>query len=756
MGAAGAPGLVTLEERVEDLLARMTLAEKVAQLGGAWFGRLLNGDDLDDEKLEPVLGEGIGHLTCIATDSYAEPERTAAFANRIQRFLVERTRLGIPALLHEEAVAGLCARGATQYPQAIGLASTWDPSLVQEVARSIRRHMLAVGARVALAPVVDIAADPRWGRLEETYGEDPELAARLAVAFVRGLQGDELAAGVAATAKHFLAHGAPDGGFNHGALSMGPRRLRDVIAAPFRAAINEAGLAGVMSAYHEIDGLPCTASAEVLTTLLRDDLGFDGVVVSDYWAVTHLETFHRTAAGPADAARQALEAGVDVELPALDRYRTLTDEALIDRAVRRVLAQKFALGLFDQPYVDTTAAPLAFDTPADRVLARRAAFESLVLLTNDGTLPIGVSAGRVAVLGPAADDRRLLLGDYHYPAHVEGVLGARIDYVDMVTPLAGLRAALPRAVVDHAAGVPLAGDVDEAELERAVALAEAAGVAVVCVGGLSGVTRAATSGELRDVAHLELPAAQRRLVAEVAATGTPTAVVVLSGRAHALTAEVAAAGAVLLAWLPGEEGGNGIADVLTGAVSPSGRLPVSLLRTAGQVGVSSGHHKGGGRSQLWGPYVDEPAEPLFCLGHGLSYTMFDYTDLLVASGSTADPVTVAVTVTNAGRRAGEEVVQVYLCDEVTSVGQPERRLIAFARVALEAGAAGRVVFDIPAGRLGFTGRDGRFVVEPGAMTFLVGASWADVRLSATVDLTGAAEHPDPNTVAPCRHLFEGA
>ena len=755
MGAAGAPGLVLLDERVEELLARMTLGEKVAQLGGAWFGRLLTGDDLDDEKLEAALGEGIGHITSIASDSFAPPHRTAAFANRIQRFLVERTRLGIPALLHEEAVAGLCARGATQFPQAIGLASTWDPALVEAVAQSIRRHMRAVGARVALAPVVDLAADPRWGRLEETYGEDPELASRLAVAFVRGLQGDDLTAGVAATAKHFLAHGAPDGGFNHGAMSMGPRRLRDVIAAPFRAAVNEAGLAGVMSAYHEIDGLPCTSSPEILTALLRHDLGFAGVVVSDYWAVTHLETFHHVAAGPAEVARLALEAGVDVELPALDRFRHLTDEAPIDRAVRRVLAQKFALGLFDDPYVDPAAAPPAFDPPADRALARRAAAESLVLLTNDGTLPI-TGAERVAVLGPAAGDRRLLLGDYHYPAHVEGVLGARLDYVDMVTPLAGLGAALPGAVVEHVAGVPLVGDVDVADLEEAVAAARAADVAVVCVGGLSGVTRAATSGELRDAAHLELPAGQRRLVAGVAATGTPTVVVVLSGRAHALTEEVAAAGAVLLAWLPGEEGGKAIADVLTGRTAPSGRLPVSLLRTAGQVGVSSGHHKGGGSSQLWGPYVDEPAEPLFSLGHGLSYTTFDYTDLAVACGSTAEPVHVAVTVTNAGRRAGEEVVQVYLRDEVTSVGQPERRLLAFARVALAAGRSARVSFAIPAGRLGFTGRDGRFVVEPGAMTFLAGASWADVRASMTVELTGTDDHPDPNTVAPCRHFIEGA
>jgi beta-glucosidase len=750
MGASGAPlvvdrsGRQPVDVRVEELLGRMTLAEKVAQLGGAWFGRLLDDDDLGDDKLRAALGNGIGHITCIATDSYAGPERTAALANRIQRFLVDHTRLGIPGLLHEEALAGLCAKGATQFPQAIGLAGTWDPELVQEVAASCRRHMVAVGARVALAPVIDIASDPRWGRLEETYGEDPELASRMAVAYVRGLQGHDLAHGVAATAKHFLGHGAPEGGFNHGAVSMGPRRLRDVAAAPFRAAVHEAGLAGVMSAYHEIDGLPCSGSPEILRDLLRDELAFDGVVVADYWAVTHLQTFHHVAADAAGAARQAIEAGVDVELPALDHFRHIpalveagvVDEAVVDRAVRRVLAQKFALGLFDDPTVDEAAAPLAFDTPADRALARRAAAESLVVLTNDGTLPLDPSrVRRVAVLGPAADDRRLLLGDYHYPAHIEGFLGAPLDYVDMVTPLEGLRRALPDAEIVHTA--------------------QGADVAIVFVGGMSGTTRAATSGELRDAAHLELATVQRRLVAEVAATGTPTVVVVLSGRAHALTEEARAANAMVMAWLPGEEGGSAIADVITGARSPSGRLPVSLLRTAGQVGVGSGHHKGSGRSELWGPYIDEPAEPLFCFGHGLSYTTFEYRDPRVTSGSTSQPVLLSVTVANTGPRPGVEVVQVYARDEVTSVGQPERRLVAFARVALDAGEAKLVTFDIPAGRLGFTGRDGRFVVEPGAVTFLVGASSQDVLAEVSVELTGDDHHPDPNNVAPCRHLIQG-
>ena len=781
--AAPLPGVPTypyrdptlpVDDRVEDLLARMTLSEKVAQLGGAWFGHLVTDGELDGHKLELALRHGIGHVTRIAVESGRGPESIAAYANQIQRFLRERTRLGIPALIHEEALAGMCARGAAQFPQAIGLASTWDPAVVEAVATSCRRHLRAVGAGVALAPVVDIARDPRWGRLEETYGEDPELASRMAVAYVRGLQGGtaDLAQGVAATAKHFLGHGVPDGGFNHGAVSIGPRQLRDVFAAPFRAAIHEAGLANVMSAYHEVDGLPCSGSAELLSGILREELAFDGVVLADYWAVTHLETFHHVAGDGASAARQAVEAGVDVELPALDRYRHLEalveagelDVAVVDRAVTRVVRQKFLLGLFEAATVDERAAPLAFDTVEDRALARLAAARSLILLRNDGTLPLDpCRLHRVAVLGPAAADGRLLLGDYHYAAQAEAVVepspagfGPRLDDLPVITPLEGLRRALPDSVVGHVAGAPLTGDAHPDQVGRAVAAARRADVAIVCVGGLSGVTPAATSGELRDAAHLELPPGQRHLVTAVAATGTPTVVVVVSGRAHALTVEAAAASALVLAWLPGEEGGSALGDVLTGRTSPGGRLPVSLLRTAGQVGVSSGHPKGGGSSQAFGPYVDEPSGPLFCFGHGLSYTTFEYDNLAVTGASTSGTIRIAVTVRNTGTRPGDEVTQVYARDEVTSVGQPERRLVAFARVNIAAGEARRLIFDVPVARLGFSGRDGRFVVEPGRVTFLVGSSHDDIRASARVDITGDADHPNPNTVPAFRHAIEGA
>jgi beta-glucosidase len=722
----------SIDERVDDLLSQMTIEERCAQLGGAWFSRLIVAGDLDQERMQKRLGLGIGHITRIAAESGMGPDRTALWANEIQRFLVERTRLGIPAIVHEEAVAGFCAQGATQFPQAIGLASTWDPALVQQVAATAGRQMRAVGARLALSPVLDIARDPRWGRLEETYGEDPELSSRMAVAYVTGIQGE----GVHATAKHFLGYGVPDGGFNHGEMSVGPRRLRDVIAAPFRAAINEAGLAAVMNAYNEVDGLPCAGSREILTDLLRGELGFEGVVVADYWAVTLLETFHHTAASKAECARQAVTAGIDVELPSYDCYRTLPDQVdsgmltsdVIETACRRVLREKFLLGLFEDPYVDEDAAPAVFDTVENRALARQAAARSIVLLQNDGVLPLR-EGQRLAVIGESADDPRVLLGDYSFPAHLEmaheqGGLAPTAGGADRdlppqnptITPLAALAERFDIVGVD------------------------AADVVVICVGGRNGLTRRDTSGEFRDVTDLRLSDDDRRLIAEAAARGTPTVVVVIGGRAHSLEEVVPHANALVMAWQPGEEGGAGLADVLSGDVDAGGRLPVSLLRSAGQVGVHGGHHHGGGRSMFLTDYVDAPATPLFPFGHGLSYTSWTYSDLTVECGSTTDDVVVSVTATNTGSRDGEDVVQVYARDEVASVGVPVRRLVGFNRIAASTGGSVRLSFTIPSGRLGFHDASMRFVVEPGEVTFSVGDA------ESTVSLTGDTAVLDPNKV----------
>jgi beta-glucosidase len=722
------------EQQIDELMSRMTLEEKCAQLGGVWHTHLRDEHAcLDMDKAAPLIADGVGQLGAVAGQSLTPADAVAA-VNALQTHLRDHTRLGIPALVHEEALEGVLAPGATQFPQAIGMASSWDPALVQEVATVSGRQARALGARLILSPVLDIAREPRWGRTEETFGEDPELVSRLGVAFVRGMQSN----GVECCAKHFLGHGSPLAGLNHNEVVIGPRRLRDVDAAPFRAAINEAGLKAAMNAYHEIDGLPVTSSPEYLIDLLRDELGMgeDGIVVADYYAVDDLEHFHRVAVDRADAARQALTAGLDVELPNYEYYRTvpqqvrdgLIDEAVIDRSVRRVLRQKVRLGLFENPFVDADAVGAALNTPADVALARRAAARTMVLLQNDGVLPLRPGT-RVAVLGPSADNARRLFGDYSFAfkkahlshAEVAATHDDGSSTAHVLTPLAAL-----------------------AERYQVVSDAATADVAVVFVGGQSGAMRHETSGEFLDASDLRLPQEQLELIAATAATGTPTVVVLIGGRVHSLSEVVPHANALMVAWLPGDEGAHGIVDVLSGDVDAGGRLPIGILRTVGQVGIYAGHHHGGGRSVVYDDYIDGPATPLFPLGHGLSYTTWAYSDLAVRVGTTTDDIVVDVTVTNTGKRAGDEVVQVYACDEVASIGVPQRRLVAFRRIAAEPGVSTRVHCTIPAGRLGFHGRDMRFRVEPGDVTFF------STGLSCRTTIAGSVDLPNPNTIGAFR------
>ncbi len=754
--------------RTDALLEQMTLDEKLAQLGCVWSTRLVADDAFSPDRARELLRDGTGHITRIGASTGLRPAESAAFANAIQRFLVEETRLGIPAIIHEESTAGFTARDATQFPQAIGLASTWNPELIEQVGAVIRAQMLAVGARQTLAPVLDIARDPRWGRTEETYGEDPYLTSRLGVAYVRGVQGDDLAHGVVATGKHFLGYGASEGGLNHAPAHIGARELREVYARPFEAAIREAGLASIMNAYNEIDGLPCGGSRAILDELLRGELGFDGVVVADYYTTMLLCSFHQVAADKAAAGRIALGAGLDVDLPQLDCFgEPLKAEveagrvpmALVDRAVRRVLRMKAALGLFERPLVDAAAAPAVYQTPAQRTLSRRVAQQSIVLLKNDGDLlPLSPSLPRIAVIGPAADDMRLLQGDYSYPAHVEIIYGTsarrggndilpRSDavafrpgpyFVPMITPLAGIRAAVgARTAVRHAAGCAITGD-DAGGIAEAVAAAREADVAIVCVGGRSGLLRECTSGEFRDASDLGLTGVQQQLVEAVVATGTPTVVVLVNGRVFALPWIAAHVPAVLEAWLPGEEGGGAIADVLFGTVNPSGRLPISMPRTVGQVPVYYGHKSGGGRSQMLGDYSDGPTTPLYPFGHGLSYTHFTYADLTIAPAraSAAAPIAISCTIANDGARAGDEVVQLYVRDPVASLTRPVKQLVGFARVSLAAGATRRVTFRLDPSQLAFFDAAMRFVVEPGDFQVMIGASAADVRLEGGFAIEG--------------------
>jgi len=748
-------------ERVADLLGRMTLEEKVAQLGAIWLTSLVRDESFDEDAVAEKLADGIGQVTRIGASTGLLANESASLGNAIQRVLVERTRLGVPMVIHEEGVGGFLSRGATTFPQGLGLAATWNTDLVGDVADVIRVQMLAVGARHNLAPVLDIARDPRWGRVEETYGESPELSGRMGVAYVKGMQTDDLRNGVVCTGKHFLGYALSQGGRNQAPVQLGPRELREVYAEPFAAAIRDAGLASIMNSYSSIDGEPVAASRAMLTDLLRNELGFTGTVVADYFAVMQLQLNHKTAEDAEAAARQALAAGLDIELPALDCYQHLPtavregrfDEALVDESCERVLAQKIQLGLFENPYVDEGAAISVFDTPDQRALARRAAAEGAILLKNEGVLPLDPSTASIAVIGPHADDPRLLQGDYHYPTHLEiiylggaskeldefmGGDGTGVDqlpeaggaftagpyYTPHVTPLAGLQAALPDAEITYEKGCADTGD-DATGIPAAVAATEAADVAVVFVGARSGLVPAATVGEARDATSLDLPGQQRELVAAVTATATPTVVVVVSGRVHTLVDEDAAADALLWSILPGEEGGNGIADVLTGAINPAGRLPVTLPKHVGQIPLHHDMRQRGDKAEFYGDYVDRDVKGLYPFGHGLSYTSFDYGELEIVAGSTTTPTVITLEVTNVGDRDGDEVVQLYVTDDVASVARPIMELIGFARVSIAAGATRRVTFAVHPSRLAFHGLDMRHATEPGTFTFRVGRSAAD-------------------------------
>lgn len=753
-----------IEDRVENLLGLMTLDEKLAQLGCLWSTAFVSTGTFDPEAVAAMMPHGIGQVTRIGASTGLHPQQSAAYMNALQKVAVERTRLGIPVIVHEESTGGFCHRDATVFPQGIGLATTWDAELVRQVAEVIRTQMLAVGARHALAPVLDVARDPRWGRVEETYGEDPVLSGIIGTAYVQGLQSDDLQHGVAATGKHFLGHALSEGGRNWAPVQLGPRELREVYAEPFAAVLRNVGIATVMNSYTSVDGLPCAGSSAILNSLLRDELGFDGLVVADYAAVAMLMDYHHVAATKGEAARLALSSGLDMELPTLDCFSTLKAEVeagrlsqeVVDTAVRRVLRLKFQLGLFEHPYVDADAAGSVFQTPKQRALARKAVAESTVLLTNDGTLPLASTVKHVAVIGPGANDERLLQGDYHYPAHLEliyaveqkveatglsvpqasGAYAPGPFYTPHVTPLAGLRAALGADVeVSYAQGCAVFGD-DRSGFAEAVQVARAADVAVVVVAGKSGLLRPVTVGEGNDATDLNLTGVQQELIDALAESGTPLVVVVLSGRVHTLASVAAKASALLQVYPPGEEGGNGLADVLTGKVNPSGRLTVSMPRSVGQVPTTVGSRAGGDRAMFFDDYTDSPTTPLFPFGHGLSYTTFAYDNLKVLGANVAEPVQISVEVQNVGVQAGDEVVQLYCRDRVASVARPERILLGFARISLEPGQTRKVTFTVHPSRLAFYDPQMRFVTEPGEFTFSVGASSADIRAAKTVTLAG--------------------
>lgn len=738
-----------IESRVEALMAEMTDAEKRAQLGSHW------ADKRDSTQIiapmqdvlskgrppfEEAVSDGIGHLTRVFGTAPVTAREGMEKVRDSQRHLLSGTRLGIPAIVHEECLTGFTTLGATVYPTPMAWAATFDAELVREMAHAIGSDMGAVGVHHGLSPVLDVVTDYRWGRVEETLGEDPYVVGTLATAYVEGLQD----AGVIATLKHFAGHATSRGGRNHAPVSMGERELRDLVLPPFEMAVRVGGAKSVMNSYTELDRVPAAADRRLLTDLLRGEWGFDGTVVSDYWAVAFLKSKHGVAETMADAGRLALHAGIDVELPDIAAYRLLAEadpdpartRADIDTAVRRVLRQKIELGLLDDGWSPAEPVDVDLDSAHNRDIARRLAEESIVLLDNRrGILPLAPGMRRIAVIGPCADDPGALMGAYSYPIHVmprhpEMGLG-----IDATTIPDALRAAVPgtEVVVEH--GCPLVGPAHERQIAHAVVAAGSSDVVVAVVGDRAGMFGKGTSGEGSDAPSLDLPGDQGRLIEALLATGKPLVLVVLSGRPYALGAYAGRAAAIVQAFLPGVEGAAAIAGVLTGVVNPSGHLPVQIPRTNGALPHT---YLAPPLGQDGDRISSLSIAPAFPFGHGLSYTTFELGDVRVDRHELRSDGTVvaSVTVANTGDRAGATVVQLYSADPVAQVTRPVQQLVGYARVSLEPGAEASVSFELHADRFSFTGLARRRIVEPGIVHLTAGLSLTDVTAPASLKILG--------------------
>ncbi|MER7786748.1 glycoside hydrolase family 3 N-terminal domain-containing protein [Streptomyces sp. NPDC097640] len=739
------------DDRVEALLTEMTLEEKLAQLGSVWpgvervSGNVAPMQDVFARHTDfPAASKhGLGHLTRPFGTKPVEPADGVRHLAALQRGLRETTRLGIPAIAHEECLTGFTAYRATVFPAALAWAAAFDPELVERMAHAIGTSMRQVGVHQGLSPVLDVVRDYRWGRVEETLGEDPYLVATTGTAYVRGLE----SAGIIATLKHFAGYSASKAARNHAPVSMGPREFADVILPPFEMAIRDGGARSVMNSYADVDGMPAGADAGLLTRLLREEWGFEGTVVSDYWSVAFLRTMHRIAATDGEAGARALEAGIDVELPdtlcygeplaELVRDGTVP-EHLVDRAVRRVLRQKAELGLLDadfSPDIETADGPVDLDPPAHRAIARELAEQSIVLLDNrTGVLPLAADTASIALVGPCADDPNAFFGCYSFPNHVLPHHPGHDNGVETRSLLHALAAELPGTSITYERGCPVK-DADRSGFDAAVAAARGADVCVAVVGDRAGLFGGGTSGEGCDAEDLSLPGVQAELVAALLDTGTPLVLLVVSGRPYALGAHADRAAAVVQAFFPGEEGGAALAGMLSGRVTPSGKLPVQIPRTPGGQPGTYLHAPLGGNSQGVSNLDPTPAYPF---GHGLSYTTVAYDELTVSSEemATDGEVEVSCVVRNTGDRAGAEVVQLYTADPVARLPRPVTQLTGYSRVRLAAGEQRRVTFRLHADRLGYTGPDLRRIVEPGEITVMVGASRTDIRLVATVHLTG--------------------
>lgn len=764
-----------IEERVEDLMSRMSLKQKIDQITCLFT----SGEGMPDfEKLVP---EGIGNVGAMSVADRVED--IAEYSYRLQKHLVENTEFGIPALLHVEAISGGLFTGATAFPSAIGQASTWDPEIISQMTDTIRKQMMAVGFRHALSPVLDICRDSRWGRLGETYGEDPTLAAAMGSAFVQGLQGHNDKEAIIATGKHFVGHGASEGGLNMAQHLASERALREIHCKPFQAAITEAGLMSVMNSYGMINNEPIASSKYILTDLLRDEMGFDGIVVSDYISLDRLVDPFCTAATYEEAGIQGLKAGIDVEYPKptcynyklIDAVREgkLTEED-INKAVRRVLRIKFRLGLFENPYPDREQIPHIFGRGVGNDVSMKMAQEVLTLLKNDKqTLPLSKKIKKIAVIGPHADSMRSFFGSFSYAGTLDMILtrqeedqtdpsdpnsivnkieqrypgdireiSPRVEkrirktYPENKTLYEAIRDYLPEAEVKCAVGCNFAGN-NLSGMDYALGIAAEADVVILTLGGKYGWGTTSTVGEGIDSSDIGLPGKQEDFAKAVYELHKKTVVIHFDGRP--LSSEYVAShfDAILEAWQPGQFGGDAIATVLFGDYTPGGHLTVTVARNTGQLPLyysfprGSGYVSAGHPGMIENPYgyINDTAFPLYCFGHGLSYTQFLYekTELTKQRIKPDETIECNVWITNNGEYDGDEVIQLYVSKTVSTMVRPEKELVAFKRVHLDCGKTKKIVFRIQASQLAFLDNNMNWKVEQGEYRLLIASSSEDVR-----------------------------
>lgn len=738
--------------RAQDLLSRMTLEEKVGQLVClmGWDSYVRNGNKVavSDKFRFETDSMHVGMYWAVfradpwtqkTLDNGLNPALAAEAANAMQRYAIEHSRLGIPLFLAEEAPHGHMAIGSTVFPTGLGMAATWNPGLVQQVGKVIGKEIRLQGGHISYGPVLDLARDPRWSRVEETMGEDPYLTEEMGAAMVDGLGGGDLSLpySTIATLKHFIAYGTTEGGQNGARSIVGPRELLQVFLQPFRRVIS-AGALSVMTSYNSLDGVPCTSNRQLLTDVLRGEWLFDrGIVVSDLFSIDGLKGTHHTAANYQDAAIQALLAGVDVDLGGNCYHYELIEavkngkvkEAALDQAVERVLRLKFEMGLFENPYVNARTAQREVHATAAVTVARQAALESITLLKNDGTLPLSKDK-KVAVIGPNADNVYNMLGDYTAPQPDSKV----------ITAYQGIRAMLGDTRCTYVKGCAIRDTMD-CDIPAAVEAAMQADVVIAVVGGSSARdfktsyedTGAASAeqqavsdmecGEGFDRATLDLLGRQMELLEALKKTGKPLVVVYIEGRPLNKNWAADNANALLTAYYPGEQGGNAIAEVLFGDYNPAGRLPVSVPRHVGQLPVY--YNKPAPAAH---DYVEMSAKPLYPFGYGLSYTTFEYSDLTVTG------LDATFKVTNTGNCKGDEVVQLYLHQDLSTVVQPERQLKAFERITLDPGETREVTLHLDYGDLAIVDADMQWTVEPGTYHLLIGSSSKDIRLMGRITI----------------------